>query len=110
MNEFSQGFFLVWAVLSIAVLFILTAPFVLPENTIFRLAPVCESKRLGLGQCPLCGMTTAFIEISKGDFTNAFNSNRASLALYSLLVLNQIIFLGRFAFKKLYFRKFFIRF
>ncbi|MGE5440981.1 MAG: DUF2752 domain-containing protein [Bacteroidota bacterium] len=109
MKEFRQGFFIVWAALSIAALFILTVPFVLPESTIYKITPVCESKRLGLGQCPLCGMTTAFIEISKGDFTNAFNSNRASLALYSLLVLNQIIFLGRFAFKKLYFRKLFIR-
>ncbi|MGE5351452.1 MAG: DUF2752 domain-containing protein [Acidobacteriota bacterium] len=104
MKEFRQGFFIVWAALSIAALFILIIPFVLPESTIFKLTPVCESKRLGLGQCPLCGMTTAFVEISKGELTKAFNSNRASLALYSVLVLNQLFFVGRLAFRKIFFR------
>lgn len=96
-KEFRQGFFIVWTVLSLAALFILIAPFVLPESTIYKIVPLCESKRLGLGQCPLCGMTRAFVEISKGDFTGAFCTNRASVALYSILVLNQLFFLGRYA-------------
>lgn len=107
MKEFRQGFFIVWAILSLAALFILTLPFVLPEGTIYKLTPVCESKRLGLGPCPLCGMTRAFIEISKGDLGAAFASNRASLALYSALVLNQFVFLGRFALRNLFSGKLF---
>lgn len=103
-REFRQGFFIVWAVLSLSALFILLAPFVLPENALFSLAPVCENKRLGRGECPLCGMTTAFFEISKGDFSRALYSNRASAALYSILVLNQFVFLGRLVFIK-FFRK-----
>lgn len=95
-KEFRQGFFIVWAVLSLAALFVLIVPFVLPESIIYKIVPLCESKRLGLGQCPLCGMTRAFVEISKGDFTRAFYSNRASVALYFILVLNQLLFLLRY--------------
>ncbi|MCU7494873.1 MAG: DUF2752 domain-containing protein [Ignavibacteria bacterium] len=92
-REFRQGLFTAWAVVSFVVLFILLAPVILPESTLLSLTPVCESKRLGLGQCPLCGMTRAFIEISRGNLNVAGSFNRQSVALYILLVLNQLVFL-----------------
>lgn len=98
-KEFRQGYFAVWVILSLAAFFILLVPFIFPESTIYSLTPLCESKRLGKGECPLCGMTRAFIEISKGDFSGALISNRFSLALYGIFVINLVIFMVRNAFK-----------
>ncbi|HEX2866622.1 MAG TPA: DUF2752 domain-containing protein [Ignavibacteriales bacterium] len=98
-KEFRQGFFAVWAILSLAAFIILLVPFIFSENTIYSLTPLCESRRQGLGQCPLCGMTRAFIDISKGDFSRALTLNRFSLALYGILVINLVIFLVRNAYR-----------
>lgn len=104
LREYTQGFFVVWIVLSLITLFILAAPFVLPENTIYSLLPVCQSKLLTGKECPLCGMTSAFLTISKGNFPEAYLLNHGSLILYFLLAANQLVFyvvmFSRYAYRK----------
>ena len=38
--------------------------------------------------CAFCGMSTAFYNISRGDFTGAYRLNALSLYIYSAFVLN----------------------
>ena len=43
---------------------------------------MCSSRRLMGIDCPGCGMTRAFISISRGDFARAWQLNRASFFVY----------------------------
>ena len=47
-------------------------------------------------ECFMCGMTRAFIEISGGNFFNAYNLNRLSLFLFSALVINSVVIIINF--------------
>lgn len=42
----------------------------------------------------LCGMTRAFLKIKEGDFALAHQFNRGSIILFSLIVVNSIIFIS----------------
>lgn len=46
------------------------------------LPDTCTSRRVFGIDCPGCGMTRAFISISKGQFTQAWQFNPASFAVY----------------------------
>ena len=43
---------------------------------------MCSSRRLMGIDCPGCGMTRAFISISRGDFARAWQLNHASFFVY----------------------------
>jgi hypothetical protein len=64
------------------------APFVLPADTIYALAPLCEARSAG-GECAFCGMTQAFVMIGHGMLNDAWAENHASLPLFSAMVWNQ---------------------
>ncbi len=78
-----------WLIVSAVILPVLAAPFVLPPNTIFSLAPQCQWKAKYGRECVLCGMTTSFILISEGRLNAALHRNRASIPLYAALVWNE---------------------
>jgi hypothetical protein len=80
-----------WLVLSSLALSILILPHVLSDESILHLVPNCEWKARYNKECALCGMTTAFINISKGDFEQAYQANKGSLFLYGFLLLNQLL-------------------
>jgi hypothetical protein len=81
---------IVWMVLSLLILMILAAPFVVGRERAATLAPVCDRQaRYGL-DCPLCGMTTSFLDISRGEFGAARNANRGGIPLYLSFVSNEI--------------------
>jgi hypothetical protein len=75
------------SVIVAAVLLVSAAP-----ETAFRVAPACESQRRGEGPCTLCGMTHAFVAISRGRFSEAAGHNPAGVPLYAGLAGNEIIF------------------
>jgi hypothetical protein len=81
-----------WAVVSLALALALLAPAALPASVVFRAAPVCQSKLRYGKSCPLCGMTHAFVAISRGRFAEAARENRASLPLYAGMAANQLFF------------------
>ena len=69
-----------------------------PADLLLSAVPTCQSKLLHGAPCCLCGMTTAFILISHGQFGAALGANRFSLCLYSLFVVNELavlVFLAR---------------
>lgn len=79
-----------WLVSSAVILLPLLAPFLLPAAAIERWTPVCQSKAGGGPPCALCGMTTAFLLISRGRFSEATGVNRAAVPLYSAFLLNEV--------------------
>ncbi|MCL4851540.1 MAG: DUF2752 domain-containing protein [Bryobacteraceae bacterium] len=96
--ELKRAFVLSWIVLSVAILAILVSPFLLSEETIRGWSPVCEAKRIHGTGCSLCGMTRAFLCLSRGQFQNASRENRASLPLYTAFTANEatlLVFLCR---------------
>jgi hypothetical protein len=81
----------VWTATSLAIALALLSA-ALPQSVVFRLAPVCQS-RLHYGTtCVLCGMTHAFVSISRGNLAQAEHENPASLPLYAGLAGNELLF------------------
>ena len=79
-----------WLALSVAVLGILVTPWLPGRDRVLALVPMCERKaRLGV-ECPFCGMTTSFLDISEGRFPEANRVNRAGIPLYFGFVANEI--------------------
>ncbi|MEO0248149.1 MAG: DUF2752 domain-containing protein [candidate division WOR-3 bacterium] len=89
-DEVKLSFLIVWLILSIGMLFVLVAPFALSADTIAALVPTCEWKVKYGRECSLCGMTTSFIQISHGNFKQSLLSNRASIPLYVVFVINEL--------------------
>ncbi len=79
---------LVWFAISLVTAAAIIAPLMLPEPAIAAVTPVCESKRRYGRECVLCGTTTAFIAISRGDWRTAVESNRGALPLYICFAIN----------------------
>jgi len=79
-----------WRVLSLAILAVLVSPFVLGRERVARMVPLCDRKaRYGL-ECPFCGMTTSFLNISEARLPDANRANRAGIPLYLAFVANEI--------------------
>jgi hypothetical protein len=92
-GEVKASFLIAWLMISLALLLVLIIPFVLPTETILSLAPTCQWKIRYDKECPLCGMTTAFLLISGGRFKEAFAANTGSLTLYTGFVVNELFVL-----------------
>lgn len=92
-DDFKKAILIVWIVVSIVLLGIVTLPFILPDYVILNMAPRCEWVVKYNKLCPLCGMTRAFLEISRLDIKEALFYNRSSIYLYSFLSANSILFL-----------------
>jgi hypothetical protein len=81
----------VWTATSLAIALALVAA-ALPGGVAFRLAPVCQSRLRYGTNCVLCGMTHAFVSISRGNLAQARRENPASLPLYAGLAGNELLF------------------
>lgn len=88
-SEWRRAFTIAWGVVSVLVLGVLLAPWVLPASSLAAALPPCEARSRG-GECSLCGMTTAFLHISGGRWAEAREANRSGAALYSLFWLNTL--------------------
>lgn len=96
-REIRRAGFLAWAGLSLIVLFVLAASFVLSPAGARELVPECGKKARGAGECPLCGMTTSFTHVAAGDFAAAQEANRMGVLLFFLLALNELACLSAVA-------------
>lgn len=86
-----RALLLAWLCLSGALLPVLLSPWLLPEATLFELAGRCKTGHAGGRTCPLCGMTRAFLLISRGQLDQAKRLNRASVPLYGGMVANDLL-------------------
>ena len=82
-----------WGVISLVILLVLISPFVLPENTIYKISSFCRSANHTDKGCILCGATNAFVNISRGNFGLAAKSNLLSIFIYIFFVLNEMVFI-----------------
>ena len=88
--EVRQSLRIVWFVVSFIFLVALAAPFALGRDRIAQLLPPCEWKVKYHRECAFCGMTTAFLDISHGQFNDAERANHAGIPLYLLFVSNEL--------------------
>jgi hypothetical protein len=92
--DFRQALRIVWLAISLVILAALAAPFVLGGERLAHLLPPCEWKLKYRRECPFCGMTTSFMDISEGQFGNAQRANHAGVPTYLLFVTNEIAVLA----------------
>ena len=91
-QEIRAAFKIVWIIFSaLALLVIVITAF--SAETLHEISPVCLSKSLYGEECFMCGMTRAFVEISEGNFINAYILNKLSIFLFSVMSLNSILFI-----------------
>ncbi len=84
---------IVWIIFSVIILGIIMMSYFLPE-TLLKLSPVCISKSRFGTECFMCGMTRAFMEISRGNLYSALTLNGLSIFLFSMFVLNTLTFVS----------------
>jgi hypothetical protein len=84
---------MVWCIISILLIIFLLLLFITDSSYLLSAAPTCPSKLKGM-TCFLCGMTRAFLEIKEGQFLNAQKFNEGSVFLFSMILINSIIFIG----------------
>lgn len=80
-----------WLAASAGLLFVLIAPYLLPEKMLFSASEVFKVPHRSGETCALCGMTRAFAAIARGDFAAALLYNRGAVALYGALLANQLV-------------------
>lgn len=83
---------IVWKIYSVLILIVIIFSLFFPE-LLLKISPVCISKSIYGKDCFMCGMTRAFIEIPKGNFSGAYTLNKFSLILFSLFNLNTLLFI-----------------
>jgi len=88
-REFKASLAIVWGTLSIGILAALLAPFAVGHERLAGLVPACERRARYGTECPFCGMTTSFCDISAGKFSDASHANRAGIPLYFGFVANE---------------------
>ncbi|MFC2093111.1 hypothetical protein ACFLSV_04340 [Bacteroidota bacterium] len=88
-RDFKKALFIAWVIISLVILFIQIAPFILLEEFLLSVTPACKLNNIGQG-CFLCGMTKGFINISKGYLYRAYRVNNFSVYLYLIFWLNII--------------------
>ncbi|MBM3334474.1 DUF2752 domain-containing protein [Candidatus Sumerlaeota bacterium] len=88
-HEVRKSFAIAWIVVSAGILVVFFALLLLPPNLMLNLAPHCQLKAQFNRECPMCGMTRAFVMISRGNFSAAVRANRGSLFLWVVFVANE---------------------
>ncbi|MBS1552327.1 MAG: DUF2752 domain-containing protein [Bacteroidetes bacterium] len=90
-SELKFSFKIVRIIISIIIFVILFLSFIFPE-VLLNISPVCVSRLLYGRECFMCGMTRAFVEISSGRFSEAFELNKFSVFIFIMFTINSILF------------------
>jgi len=85
-----KAFVISWMIAGLGMGLAVGASFLLTPESAAGILPPCESRIAGGRPCPLCGMTTGFIQVSRGRFDEARRANAMSLPLYALFVANAL--------------------
>ena len=100
-NNFSSMFFfkevkIVWSIISILIILLLISLFFLNSSTLLYMSPKCTSILLYNKPCFLCGTTRAFVEIKNFNFSKANFYNTFSIPLFSLFIINSLLYILSF--------------
>jgi hypothetical protein len=89
-SDARKAFVISWMIAGLGMSLAVGASFLLTAESAAGILPPCESRIADGRPCPLCGMTTGFIHISRGRFDEARRANAMSLPLYALFVVNAL--------------------
>lgn len=89
-QEFRAAVRTAWWIVSAILLAVIAAPYLLPENLILAASNALRGAHGPQETCCLCGMTRAFLAISRGDFSEALRLNGASVALFGFILGNEL--------------------
>jgi hypothetical protein len=81
----------VWLVVSLVTGCAVLAPFVCPPATLHSLFPACLARVKYHTECPLCGMTTAFISLACGRWRQAQAANSGAIPLFLIWTVNLVV-------------------
>ena len=79
-----------WLIVSAILLSVFMAPYFLSESTLLYASEAFALPHHNQEPCFMCGMTRAFIAISRGNLAEAVTFNRWSVALYGILLANEL--------------------
>ena len=82
----------VWAVITLVFALVLLSSAVLPVEVAAGWSSRCQLQASHRGRCPLCGMTRAFLAISRGRLGQASAANAGGLPLYAAMLGDQAAF------------------
>jgi hypothetical protein len=66
------------------------------KESIKKQVPVCMSIQYQGKPCFMCGSTSAFYEMSKGNWSRALELNKIAVFLFVIILGNSIVFVGYF--------------
>ena len=84
----------VWLVVSVVTGCAIVAPFVCSPATLHSLFPACAARVKYHTGCPLCGMTTAFIDLAGGRWRDAQAANSGAIPLFLAWLVNLVVALA----------------
>lgn len=86
--------FLAWLSLSIFAAAAIVLPLVASERFIAAVTPQCVWRTTMGRECPVCGLTTAFVFIGRGEWNEAQAANRGGISLYGMFAANSLVAAG----------------
>jgi hypothetical protein len=90
-SDLKTAFRYVWLVVSVVTGCAILAPFVCTPATLHSLFPACEARVKYHTGCPLCGMTTAFIDLAGGRWREARAANSGAIPLFLAWLVNLVV-------------------
>ena len=88
-GQLGTALVMVWLVFSLAMAACVIAPHIVADETIRQMASSCSVHHDR--PCIMCGMTTSFLAMSKGDLATARQANAAGPILYGFFWLNILV-------------------
>src|SRR4030066_2199807 len=80
----------VWLIISAILLTMFIALYLLSESTLLSASGALQLSHHDQEPCLLCGMTRAFIAISRGNLADAVTFNDWAVALYDIFLANEL--------------------
>jgi hypothetical protein len=83
-----------WILGTLASVILVILVFFDDKESIKKQVPVCMSIQYQGKPCFMCGSTSAFYEMSKGNWSRALELNKIAVFLFVLILGNSIVFVG----------------
>ena len=96
-KDVNTAVFSMWLILSTFAFAFLAGLFFFEASDIYSFSSLLQSPHNDA--CTFCGMTRSFVNIAKGSFSHSTILNEAAFPFFSLLILNQVIFVTYFTSK-----------
>jgi hypothetical protein len=103
LKDIKKAYISLWVIFSTAIFAIMISMFFLDEGNVYKISSIMQSSHEE--SCVFCGMTRSFVIILKGNFNQGALVNEAAFPLFSLLLLNQLLFISYLGLKLFKYKK-----